>query len=153
MAEYLIYNDDSWMDRPSVQRPELTGFENAEQNITEDAKLSLEQKTINHLVNQRNFNARYKKNDIVGEREDGTGMCGLEYNTYRLLKVPGVKLGEYAVGTDYGPDNLASYKSAVSWVLLDGSGIVFDKLNTATITRAQFNAIFRLKDIRINGRL
>jgi len=85
MAEFLIYNTDSWMDA-------LTEREVAE-------------RTADKPTFEKKYLARYQRGDIIEVRPDGywTGpkAKGFDKSVFRVIAVPGVKADRaYMEGTE-----------------------------------------------------
>ena len=153
MADFLIMDKPNWREIPSKERPELTGHENVVRKISEDDNLSSGEKAGKLILEGRKYDGRYRLNDIVQVRPHGFGMCGEEPLSFKILRVDGVKQGDYDVGAYFDLSDMDNFKAANSWVYLDGSGIVFNKDKIAEIDKAKFDTIFRVKIRRPVGGL
>jgi len=91
MAELLIYNKDNWMDLPSKERPDLTGYENVKRKIKLNPnKLNKGQLAKALRLHDEKYAARYQVGDIVEVQEDGfwdKRGCG---DKFSVVKLPGV---------------------------------------------------------------
>ena len=110
MAEFLIYNKKHWMDKPSKDRPDLTGYENVIRKIEEGSLNSLQKDKILNVYNMK-YNARHTKGDIVEIREDGSWDKTLKNKnskeplSFSVIRVEGLPVGiakklNQANGTD-----------------------------------------------------
>ena len=147
MAEFLIYDQDNWMDVPSKDRPDLTGKENVDRKILEE-DLSIEAKTIALGVLQGKYDARYHKGDIVEVREDGAPSGRLEKSGVDFVCVPIAfkDVKQYTMplleeGIDsLDPDNPDIKRRRKYW--LDMAGLILVD-HEILLTVSEFN--FRLK--------
>lgn len=87
MAEFLVYNKEHWMDLPSKDQPEKTGYENVIDKIN-NSNYSSSAKTLALFNFIEKYNARSQKGDIIERRKDGIGMVGKELLSFALIKVP-----------------------------------------------------------------
>ena len=145
MAEFLIYNKEHWMDTPSKQRPDLTGYENVIRKINEDTELNVITRTEKLGNVFQKYNRRYQPGDIVEVRKDGKGMCGLEPESFALIEVP----ISFEIAQEYmQSDKVINEPCTILhrrkyW--LDISGIVLNKDKIATIDLVTFNSILKVK--------
>jgi hypothetical protein len=93
MAEFLVYNQEHWMDLPSKERPDLTGFENVKRKIQENKEGFTPEQVAKKLklLNDK-YNQRYKKGDVVEVKEDGfwRKRKGFGSEHFALIHVPGL---------------------------------------------------------------
>ena len=126
MAEFLVYNQEHWMDK-------LTQQEIDEHETKQDGF-------------QAKYDRRYQKGDIVEIRPDGKGMVGLEPESFALVSIPGMSVAEaeqyakpYTTIENPGQINekvvllkRRKYKMDLSQIALDGN----KKANLAKIDDA-----------------
>ena len=69
MAEMLISAVLNWMDKPSVQNPELTGYENLVARINSES-ITEEERAQKLAAALQDYNSRYVIGDIIEFSED-----------------------------------------------------------------------------------
>ena len=144
MAEFLIYNQDNWMDVPSKSRPGLTGYNNVRQKIMNDSSLSLEHSTLALGHHEMKHERRYRRGDIVEARRDGGPRGKLEEASFAFLQVPSVSLEEgkgYCVKKE-DPDYTKVRRRKYYIYMV---GLVLDSHKNATLTDAQFQSRLKVK--------
>ena len=94
MAELLIYNKTHWMEAPSKDRPDLTGYENVQRKINENTQLTLAESTKAIASIERKYNSRYRGGDIVEVRPDNKPRGKLEEDAFLFIKVPSLSMDE-----------------------------------------------------------
>ncbi len=148
MAEFLIYERDNWMDVPSKDRPDWTGYENVEQKILAKPGLTVEQKTKKLGLHEMKYTARYQKGDIVEARKDSAPRGRLEEASFLFLQIPSISLKDakqYAkpltdlTDVDY-PIMLKRRKYYVNIM-----GLSFDEHKNVSLTSTEFNSRLKVK--------
>ena len=144
MAEFLIYNKNHWMDVPSKDSPELTGYENVQQKIMNDSSLSLEKSTLALGLHEITHERRYRRGDIVEARKDGGHRGKREEASFAFLQVPSVSLedGKAYCATKEDPDYTKARKREHYVYMV---GLVLDSHQNATLTDAQFRSRLKVK--------
>ena len=148
MAEFLIYNKDHWMDIPSKQRSDLTGYKNVEQKILADSRLTIEQRTKDFYLHEMKYTARYQREDIVEARRDNGPRGKLEEESFIFLQVPGINLKDakqYIIpDVDLSnPDNPVIIKRRKYYVNI--AGLMLDEHQNVSLTNADFNSRLKVK--------
>lgn len=143
MAEFLIYNKENWMDSPSKQRPDLTGYENVQRKINENSELDGLEKTIQLMDLTQDYNVRHQRDDIVERRQDGFGMCGKEPLAFACIKVIEIPFEDAEQYTKPLIDGyIKKYERKYS---LDITKIILDEKKEAKLTLVQFNSLLTEK--------
>lgn len=144
MAEFLIYNQNNWMDMPSKDRPELTGYENVRQKIMDDSSLSLEQSTMALASHEVKYVSRYQPGDIVEARRDGGLRGKLEEASFAFLQVPSVSLED---GRTYcaPKEDTDPLKTRRREYYVDMTGLILDSHQNASLTDSEFAVRLKAK--------
>ena len=138
MAEFLIYDQVNWMDKPSKERPDLIGYENVKRKI-HMKQLSIENKTMALVNIDRKYNARYVSDNISEVRHDGTGMTNMEKFSFKLVCAPSIPfVNVNGLGNNKEDSNERVLKRAS--YSLNTAGLTFDKDKTVVIDEAIFNS-------------
>ena len=151
MAEFLIFDKDHWMDEPSPDRPDLTGYEDVQRRIN-DEQISSEAKTKKLLRLEQKYDARHQRGDIVEAREDGRPRGKKEPESFAFIRVtmPFAEAKEYMRPLEDVQNE--GTKSEIRTLLkrrkyrLDMAGIVLDGKKTATLSLIDFNARLGVKE-------
>ena len=150
MAEFLVLNQDHWIDLPSKDRPDLIGKDNVERKILE-APMTIEARTKSLFNLQSKYDARTQKGDIVEVREDGRTPGWLEKESYMFIEVPEMHFEE---AKQYMKLHTEGEKGTIgvldTWRILhkckywiDMTGLVSDGDSRVTLNKA--NMLSRIK--------
>ncbi len=146
MAEFLIYDQDNWMDVPSKQRPDLTGYKNVERKILEESGLTIEQRTKKLGLHEMKYAAKYQRGDIVEARRDNGPRGRLEEASFLFLQVAGLSLEDArAYCVEDGNADLIYPVSHRRKYYLDRTGLVVDEHKNISLTQAEFNSRLKVK--------
>ncbi len=149
MAEFLIYDQDNWMDVPSKQRLDLTGHENVERKILAESGLTIAQRTKKLALHEMKYTARYHRGDIVEARRDGGSRGKSEEASFIFLQVLDISLEDakqYAV-----PDEDLSDPTGrpviikMSKYYVNLTGLILDKHKNVSLTSTEFNSRLKVK--------
>jgi len=142
MAELLIYNKDNWMDLPSKDRPDLTGYENVKRKINLNLnKVKKAQLAKALRLHDEKYAARYQVGDIVEVQEDGFWAnrgCGPKFS---VVKLPGVSKEKAKYLMESGETLRRKYK-AVAGIAPEGKATltlemanVYDKETSVKVVK------------------
>ena len=129
-----------WYDLPAKHNPAQTGYEQNVSKIDASAELNPTDKINARAELKRKYDARYLVGDIIDVRQDTLGMCGLEPDSFLLIKVPGMTFDEafeYSQRSNYiGGTGKEKIKNRRKYNI-DISGLTFSS-KTITLTVDEF---------------
>ncbi len=138
MAEFLIYDQDNWMDVPSKDRPDLRGYKNVERKILEESGLTIERRTEKLGQHDIKYMRRYQRGDPIEARQDSGPRGNKEEASFIFLQVLGLSLKDAKVYCAQRIDKRRSY-------YIDLTGLVIDEHKTASLSISQFNSRLKVK--------
>lgn len=141
MAEFLIYNQDHWMDRPSKDRPDLLGYDNVVRKINEKPMLTTKRQTALFEYWQK-YTRRYQFGDIVEVRKDGSPSGRLEKDSFAFIQSPIA----YTYALQYTKSHMDGetlLHRCKFW--FDLTGLVLDKDSRVSVSPAEFNNRLKVK--------
>ena len=141
------------MDVLSYQRPDLTGYENVLRKIDLEYGLGANRDKAIYNHNMKH-DSRSLIGDIVEVREDGRGMCGLEPESFALIKVSmDMETAKSYAGAMIEMGDESSIDAKTPEVLhykhkckINMVGIKLNKKKEANLSLAQFNARLTVKE-------
>ncbi len=147
MAEFLIYDQDNWMDVPSKDRPDLTGYKNVERKTLKNSKLTIEQRTKNLFINDSLFSSKDRRGDIIEAKQDNAPRGWLEEASFTFVRVQGLSLKDakqYAIPDVDKSDPAYPILIHKRKYFIDMTGLTLDLHKNVSLTINQFNS--RLKE-------
>ena len=147
MAEFLIYNQDNWLDLPSKNRPDLTGKENVERKILEK-DYTLAQRIKALALFEMKYEARSRRGDIVESRIDNGPRGKKEEESFAFVQVIGISQED---GKSYaGPhldltDQTRPMLIHRSKCYIDMTGLILDDNKNVILSSVEFNNRLKVK--------